>query len=61
MKYRHYKGGEYIVLGTARLESTLERMVLYRKIDSVGLWIRPEKEFYGTIQRGIKRFEPIGE
>ena len=29
-RYRHYKGGEYIVLGTARHSETEEMLVVYR-------------------------------
>lgn len=29
-RYRHYKGNEYTVVGTARHSETLEEMVVYR-------------------------------
>ena len=31
-RYRHYKGGEYDVLGTVRHSETLEPMTLYRAL-----------------------------
>ena len=31
-RYRHYKGGEYEVLGVVRHSETLEPMVLYRAL-----------------------------
>jgi len=31
-RYRHYKGGEYEVLGTVRHSETLEPMTLYRAL-----------------------------
>ena len=41
-KYRHYKGGEYEVLGVANHSETLERMVVYRALYGDGeLWVRP--------------------
>ena len=41
-RYRHYKGGEYEVLGVVRHSESLEAMVLYRPLRSdVGLWVRP--------------------
>ena len=49
--YRHYKGGEYEVLGVARHSETLEAMVLYRPLykDS-GLWVRPYPMFVETVE-----------
>lgn len=45
-RYRHYKGGLYEVLGTARHSETLEPMTLYRALyDQRGLWVRPAAMF----------------
>jgi len=45
-RYRHYKGGEYEVLGLARHSETLEPMVLYRPLyNQTGLWVRPYAMF----------------
>ena len=50
-KYRHYKGGEYEVLGTARHSETLEPMTLYRALDGPGgLWVRPADMFEETVE-----------
>ena len=61
--YRHYKGGDYEVLGTVRHSETLEAMVLYRALyGRRELWVRPvamfteEVEVDGVRQR---RFELI--
>ena len=41
-KYRHYKGGEYEVIGVANHSETLERMVVYRALYGDGeIWVRP--------------------
>lgn len=50
-RYRHYKGGEYEVLGVVRHSETLDAMVLYRPLykDS-GLWVRPYPMFVETIE-----------
>lgn len=41
-KYRHFKGGEYEVLGLATHSETREQMVLYRALyGEGGLWVRP--------------------
>ena len=44
--YRHYKGGEYEVIGTVRHSETLEPMTLYRALYGArGLWVRPAAMF----------------
>ena len=41
-KYRHFKGGEYELLGLASHSETLEPMVVYRALSGEGgLWVRP--------------------
>ena len=61
-RYRHYKGGEYEVIGVARHSETLEPMVVYRPLyNDSGLWIRPHAMFFGTLEvDGIvaQRFTP---
>lgn len=45
-RYRHYKGGEYEVVGTVRHSETLEPMTLYRALyGQRGLWVRPAAMF----------------
>jgi hypothetical protein len=45
-RYRHYKGGEYEVVGVARHSETLEPMVVYRPLyNDSGLWVRPYAMF----------------
>jgi hypothetical protein len=50
-RYRHYKGGEYEVLGVVRHSETLEPLVLYRPLygDS-GLWVRPHAMFFEALE-----------
>lgn len=46
-RYRHYKGGEYEVVGVARHSETLEPMVIYRPLyNQTGLWVRPYSMFF---------------
>ena len=48
--YRHYKGGEYEVLGVVRHSETLEPMVLYRPLyKQTGMWVRPFAMFLEVI------------
>jgi hypothetical protein len=50
-RYRHYKGGEYEVIGVARHSETLEAVVVYRPLyNDSGLWIRPHAMFFGTLE-----------
>jgi hypothetical protein len=50
-RYRHYKGGEYEVLGTVRHSETLEPMTLYRALyGTKGLWVRPAAMFDETVE-----------
>jgi hypothetical protein len=63
--YRHYKGGQYRVLGTVRHSEDLQPMTLYQALyGEQGLWVRPAAmfadvaEFNGKVQ---PRFERIGD
>ena len=54
-KYRHFKGGEYEVLFTARHSETLEEMVVYRALyGDGGVWVERD----GIIQ---PRFTWLGD
>lgn len=49
--YRHFKGGNYQVLGVVRHSETLEPMVLYRPLDNdVGTWVRPHAMFVDDVE-----------
>ena len=64
-KYRHFKGGEYEVLGTAKHSESLEEMVVYRALyGEGGLWVRPAHMWNETVERDGKvfpRFRYIGD
>lgn len=64
-KYRHFKGNEYEVIELAHHSETQEPMVIYRALyGEHGLWVRPLKMFFETIERDGKaqqRFEYIEE
>lgn len=63
-RYRHYKGNEYVVIGTARHSETLEELVVYRQnYSDKGLWVRPKGMFLETIEvegKSVPRFAYIG-
>ncbi|MGA0334793.1 MAG: DUF1653 domain-containing protein [Luminiphilus sp.] len=62
-RYRHYKGGEYTVLGVARHSETEELVVVYRPdYGEGGLWVRPLAMFIETVeteQGPVRRFSPL--
>lgn len=54
-RYRHFKGGEYEVLGVARHSEGLEDMVVYRPLyNDSGLWVRPLSMFTEHVERNGK-------
>lgn len=61
--YRHFKGGNYEVIGVVRHSETLAPMVLYRPLDSdVGLWVRPYEMFVARVEvegQWRARFAPL--
>lgn len=55
-RYRHFKGGEYEVIGIARHSETQERLVVYRPLyGDAGLWVRPAAMFLETVEHEGKR------
>ena len=63
-RYRHYKGGEYEVVGVATHSETEESLVVYRPLyGERGLWVRPLSMFIETVEHDgevIPRFAFIG-
>lgn len=64
-KYRHFKGGEYEVIGIAKHSETLEPMVVYRALyGEGGLWVRPAAMWTEIVSKETyhgPRFQYIGE
>lgn len=51
-KYRHFKGGEYELVGIAKHSETLEPMVVYRALyGDGGLWVRPASMWTEQVQK----------
>jgi hypothetical protein len=55
-KYRHFKGGEYELIGIASHSETLEPMVVYRALyGEKGLWVRPAAMWTEQVDRETYR------
>lgn len=63
-RWRHFKGGEYQVLGMARHSETGEEMVVYRALyGEGGVWVRPASMWEETVERDgttYRRFTYLG-
>ena len=61
-RYRHYKGNDYTVIGTARHSETMEELVVYRQeYGDHDLWVRPKQMFLEAVKVGgqdVPRFQP---
>ena len=64
-RWRHFKGNEYRVIGTALHSETMEPMVVYQALyGESGLWVRPAAMWNETVERDgqrIPRFTFIGD
>ena len=50
-RYRHYKGGEYTVMGVAQHSETGEALVVYRpEYGDRSLWVRPLSMFQESVE-----------
>ena len=62
-EFRHFKGNFYRLEGFAKDSETVEEMGVYRALyGDGGLWVRPAKMFFETIERDgkkMKRFELV--
>ena len=61
--FRHFKGGLYRYICSAKDSETLERRVVYQAMYGNGeYWVRPEGMFFGRVKRegrALPRFEEI--
>ena len=62
-RYRHYKGGDYELIGVVRHSETLAPLALYRPLYGEGtLWVRPWAMFFDMIDvagQPQRRFAPL--
>lgn len=65
IKYRHFKGNEYLVLHLAKHSETLEELVVYQALyGEYGIWVRPLDMFLEKVEVNdeiINRFEECTE
>ena len=55
-RFRHFKDNRYRLEGVAKDSETMEEMVVYRELyGDGGLWVRPAKMFFETVERDGKR------
>ncbi|MCB1843837.1 MAG: DUF1653 domain-containing protein [Halioglobus sp.] len=63
-RYRHFKGGEYEVLGTATHSESGEQLVVYRPLyGERALWVRPLTMFTEQVEHAgepVARFRFLG-
>ena len=64
-KYKHFKGGEYDVIGVAKDSETLEDFVVYKALyGKHDLWIRPLHMFSEKVvvnNKKVKRFQKMNK
>lgn len=64
-KYKHFKGGEYEVIGIARHSETDEDHVVYRPLyGEHGMWVRPLVMFQEKVTHDgkvVPRFQYLGD
>lgn len=64
-RYRHYKGGEYDVLGVGYHSESVDPLVLYQscydtpEFPKGTLWVRPIELFLGATQDDVQRFTKL--
>ena len=64
-RYRHYKGKDYQVIGTARHSETEEWLVVYRCLyGDHSLWVRPLDMFLESVEvagKQVPRFTRVSD
>jgi len=68
-KYKHFKGGEYQVIGTAKHSESLAIMVIYKPLYTLDegesdTWVRPIEMFFDSKQidgKTVARFTFMDE
>ena len=59
--YRHFKNHNVKVIFEAYDSETLEKMVVYIRMDKGSIWVRPKEMFLGTVTKDGKTFNRFEE
>ena len=49
--YRHFKGFKILVIAIAKHSETLEKMIVYKHLDTNKIWIRPYDMFISKVDK----------
>ena len=49
--YKHFKGFKILVIAIAKHSETLEKMVVYKHLDTLEFWVRPYNLFASKVDK----------
>ena len=49
--YRHFKGFKILVIAIAKHSETLEKMIVYKHLDTNEIWVRPYDMFISKVDK----------
>ncbi|HEX8390554.1 MAG TPA: DUF1653 domain-containing protein, partial [Candidatus Saccharimonadales bacterium] len=61
-RYRHYRGGEYVITATGFIEETEAPAVVYRSLTDDTVWVRTAENFFESVEQdgeAVARFTPV--
>ncbi len=60
LKYRHFKGKIYQVIGLAKHTETLEKLVIYHPVgDKKVIWARPKLKIFDKVNIDGKKYQGL--
>ena len=48
-KYKHFKGHDVLILHIGKHSESLEKMIIYRHLDTDEIWVRPYEMFISEV------------
>ena len=51
VKFKHFKGNEYIIICIAKHTEIDDYMVIYQDVSSAKIWARPFKMFFDVVDK----------
>lgn len=61
-RFRHYKGGEYVVVASGWLEQSEVPCIIYRSLATNSVWVRTAEDFFSQLDHDgqrLSRFAPM--